>query len=180
MSRDEFLPPSLGGAESEGTSEVSTESIVNKVLGEPATLAVLSGPATGAEIDLRALPIIIGRAEPADIAIEDSGISKQHLMVSRQGGRLWVQDMGSSNGTLVNGKRVQRAPVQPGDTVAAGATLMRFMAARWDLDPAESEPVDTPGLRDNRRRSETMAGLDDDQDDDVIELVDRVDDGAES
>lgn len=63
----------------------------------------------------------VGRTARADFMVDAALVSRLHckLLVSK-GGELTVQDLGSTNGTLVNGERVERAPLKTGDTLTVG------------------------------------------------------------
>lgn len=170
---EEFFPPSLEEG-SEGTTETSTHDVW-RAIGTPGVLAIIAGPADGHSVPLRDLPIVIGRSESlADVAIDDEGMSKMHFRISREGAAIVVQDLGSSNGTLVNGTSVERARVHHGDTVGAGASLMQFVALRGPAtDDATDEtsspkkqrsaPVDTRE-RASRQRKRTVPGMSPDED----------------
>jgi pSer/pThr/pTyr-binding forkhead associated (FHA) protein len=56
----------------------------------------------------------------------DSTVSRKHARVENEGGAFVVYDEGSSNGTTVNGVRVTRQQISPGDTVAFGSSMFRF------------------------------------------------------
>jgi len=85
-------------------------------------LEAVSGPITGRRIEVRAGSILrIGRTTRADYAIgEDSYLSSLHFAVECDGVQARVRDMGSSNGTFVNGSRITEQLVQQGDSLAAG------------------------------------------------------------
>ena len=86
----------------------------------------------GAEIDLGRHvmcdhPITIGRDERADLTLSDGSISRAHCMVDRFEEGYILVDLGSTNGTTLNGERVSdRAPLQPGDKIFIGASVIRF------------------------------------------------------
>ncbi|MFW2382824.1 MAG: FhaA domain-containing protein [Acidimicrobiales bacterium] len=67
---------------------------------------------------------VIGRSETADIHLEEAEISRNHAVVFRQGGRLWIADLNSANGTSINGKPVTTDPVETGsgDMLSFGPT----------------------------------------------------------
>jgi pSer/pThr/pTyr-binding forkhead associated (FHA) protein len=69
---------------------------------------------------------IIGRGEAAQVRIADVGISRQHARVDFDGARVVITDLGSTNGTAVNGTRVNAAALQPGDVVQLGTTTLTF------------------------------------------------------
>jgi hypothetical protein len=67
---------------------------------------------------------LIGRGETSQIRIADTGISRQHARVDFDGLRVTVTDLGSTNGTGVNGTRVNAAALQAGDVVQVGSTAL--------------------------------------------------------
>jgi hypothetical protein len=69
---------------------------------------------------------VLGRGEAAQVRIADVGISRQHARVDFDGARVVITDLGSTNGTAVNGSRVNAAALQPGDTVQIGTTTLTF------------------------------------------------------
>ena len=75
--------------------------------------------------------ITIGRATGADIALPgDSFISSRHARLWVDAGRLWVEDLGSTNGTQVNGRLISSATgLKPGDRVQVGRTVLEVSAA---------------------------------------------------
>ena len=66
------------------------------------------------------LPFVLGRGSDADFRLDDKGVSRRHLQLSMQGGAVVASDMGSTNGTLINGAPL-RAPV-----VLANGSLLRM------------------------------------------------------
>lgn len=70
-------------------------------------------------------PLVVGRGAQADITFEDAFASDRHARFDTAGGRLYVQDLGSTNGTTINGERVtDRTALSRGDTIRIGATIM--------------------------------------------------------
>ena len=69
---------------------------------------------------LNALPAMIGRDATADVCLDDSWICRYQCIVDEDGDSLQVLDLGSRTGTFVNGKRIQRAELQHGDTLTIG------------------------------------------------------------
>jgi DNA-binding NtrC family response regulator len=68
--------------------------------------------------------LIVGRAAPADIEIPDLGLSRQHARFSWDDTGLWVEDLGSTNGTKKNGEPVTRAQISVGDEIAIGPVMV--------------------------------------------------------
>lgn len=69
----------------------------------------------------------LGRAKTCAIPIEENDISRQHARIFPRDGSFWVEDLGSRNGTAVNGRRLERAMVlAPGDHIRIGRTWLSF------------------------------------------------------
>jgi hypothetical protein len=79
--------------------------------------------------DLGDSTIIIGRSRECDITLEDANVSRRHAQVEQQNGAFWIIDLGSTNGVEVNGRRVDRARLEPGDTILVGKTELVFERA---------------------------------------------------
>ena len=71
--------------------------------------------------------LIIGRAETADIHVDDDFASSNHVRVYRQGNTFLVQDLKSTNGTKVNGEVTKKATLNNGDEVMVGKTIFKFL-----------------------------------------------------
>ncbi len=68
----------------------------------------------------------IGRSRENDVVVVDANVSRRHAEIRQEDGGYWVVDLGSTNGTQVNGKRVDRARLESGDHVVFGATEFVF------------------------------------------------------
>jgi hypothetical protein len=68
----------------------------------------------------RSRPVLIGRARGCDLVLADDSVSRRHAMVVREGDRIILTDLGSTNGTFVNGRRITQVEVQPGDRLRLG------------------------------------------------------------
>jgi pSer/pThr/pTyr-binding forkhead associated (FHA) protein len=88
-------------------------------------LVITKGPGVGRDIALVA-ECVIGRATDVDFILEDTLASRRHVRLSEEAGAWIVEDLGSRNGTLVNGQRVQRQAVNDGDVLRVGGTEMIF------------------------------------------------------
>ena len=81
-------------------------------------------------------PVTVGRGMLAHIRLEDGSISRKHCQfVLDPQGALIVRDLGSKNGIFMDGKMVDRAPVDPGSVVQVGLVKLR-------VDPTEEAVVD--------------------------------------
>jgi len=70
--------------------------------------------------------VVIGRMDGCDVVLADRGVSRRHAEIRREGDEWVVVDLGSLNGTEVNGHRVNRHRLQPGDRVLVGDTTLEF------------------------------------------------------
>ncbi|MEK7468499.1 MAG: FHA domain-containing protein [Planctomycetota bacterium] len=107
-----------------------------------AFLIIESGPDQGRKVDLGG-PLIIGRQARIGLSIKDTKASREHARIEPAAGSYVVVDLQSSNGTLLNGRKVEREFLQAGDRVTIGATVFRFEDA--DANPASStRPMKEP------------------------------------
>ena len=79
---------------------------------------------------------VIGRREDCDLRIPLSEVSRKHCRLVRDGDTLKLEDLGSSNGTFLNGQRVQEALLSPGDTIQVGPVVF---ALQIDGEPPEED-----------------------------------------
>ena len=93
----------------------------------------------GAPIDITKDLIVVGRKEDCDLRLEHKSVSKLHCIIVRTDGLLLLRDLGSTNGTRVNGTRVRRAALLPNDQV----TIAHFKY-RVFLGPDQPEPKAKP------------------------------------
>lgn len=78
-------------------------------------------------------PVHLGRATANDLILNDPMVSEHHAVVWTRAGRSWIRDLGSSNGTYVNGQRLGEPHLlQDGDRVALGGTALRVATAPDD------------------------------------------------
>ena len=95
-----------------------------------ARLVVVASPifGEGVEFELGRVDLTIGRGAQNDVALEgDEFASARHVRIEPRGDGVWVQDLGSTNGTFVNGNRIdQPHRLDPGDVLRVGETDLRF------------------------------------------------------
>jgi pSer/pThr/pTyr-binding forkhead associated (FHA) protein len=73
---------------------------------------------------------VIGRGKAAGLAIKDPNISREHAVVEQEGGRYFLVDQRSTNGTLVNGQRITRREIADGDVAIICEHQVRFSFTR--------------------------------------------------
>ena len=89
-------------------------------------LVVTAGQLAGTRITLGDIPITIGRAEDSTLVITDDFASARHARIVPRDGQWFVEDLGSTNGTMVNGQRVSAVAPNPGDMIQLGTTTLTF------------------------------------------------------
>lgn len=80
---------------------------------DPVSSGLLECLATGA-------PTVIGRLPSCDVVVSDESVSRRHAMLVRDGPRVIITDLDSTNGTFLNGRWIAQAEVRPGDRVRFG------------------------------------------------------------
>ncbi len=97
-----------------------------------ATLVVVQGPEAGTEHVLERDSITMGRGPGVDIAFDDGAMSKEHAALELTPEGYLVRDMGSTNGTSVNGSRVMAADLKHGDRIGLGDHTLQYLTERRD------------------------------------------------
>jgi pSer/pThr/pTyr-binding forkhead associated (FHA) protein len=91
------------------------------------TLVVVDGGAAGTEYELDRPRTIVGRGPAVDIAIDDTTMSRQHAALEIAADGVHARDLGSTNGTRVNGARVAAASLAHGDCLELGGLKLRLL-----------------------------------------------------
>ena len=105
-----------------------TEGISLEEMGVDRQVAVLSWDGQRRVLDKRRA--VLGRSRDADVRIDDPNISRRHAEIVQEGSVFWVVDLGSTNGTEVDGRRVQRHQLRDGSTFTIGETTVTFTTER--------------------------------------------------
>jgi hypothetical protein len=96
-------------------------------------LYATKGPYEGQEFVVDALPATIGRGSGVAIRLDrDPGVSRQHAELYRRDGTLWLRDLGSTHGTLVNDAPAADQELVPGDTIVVGLSRLLFKGMSSD------------------------------------------------
>ena len=90
-------------------------------------LVIRNGNGVGRDHVLGAAPCTVGRDPGADFTLDDTLVSRRHFRVLQEGGAYWVEDLGSTNGTLINGRKSQRVQLVDGDVIQVGETQVAFV-----------------------------------------------------
>lgn len=101
--------------------------------------------ASGKEIihDLPEETTTIGRLPENALQIDDASVSSSHAEIFAEEDRFFVRDLGSTNGTFINGEKIEKAQLHEGDEVRFGMVLTRFGVSEA---PVEKQPAESPDL----------------------------------
>ena len=91
-----------------------------------AAIRVMKGFYEGLELPMDQDWIVIGRGRSADVVLADTTISRAHAAIGFNGEAFYVQDLGSTNGTRVNGERSPQAELHDGDEIRLGKLQLRI------------------------------------------------------
>lgn len=140
-------------------------------------LVVLKGRSGAKAVRLADGVTTVGRQEGCELTVRSSQVSRKHCQLFEKKGLLLVKDLGSANGTLVNGKRIEEQRVlEPGDILTVGPIEFRIESLGASATPAASKAEVTSGTDERSKPSDTSIPqgggsaipLDDD---DVLEFV---------
>jgi pSer/pThr/pTyr-binding forkhead associated (FHA) protein len=107
------------------------------------SIRILSGPQTGQIVDLKLGKNVFGRSQACDVKIQSLGISKEHCEVHVYKDKMMIVDLKSSNGTFVNGVKIQNSIIHLGDKLSLFDVIMDVIPAP-DIRPKSVPVVKTP------------------------------------
>ena len=94
--------------------------------GAQAELTIESGPDAGHTHRATDQALRLGRSPDNDVILRDPATSGHHARLERRGDQFWVVDLGSTNGTFVNGESIQEKQLNHGDRVTLGQNSVHF------------------------------------------------------
>ncbi|HKB06383.1 MAG TPA: FHA domain-containing protein [Gemmataceae bacterium] len=106
----------------------------------------------GTPIDIAKDVVLVGRKEDCDLRLDHKSISKLHCVIVKTDGLLLLRDLGSTNGTRVNGQRVRRAALLPNDQ-------LQVASVRFSVHFAPDEPPPSPDEFTQQLDAKDMARL---------------------
>ena len=104
-----------------------------------ASIVVLSGDASGEEYSLDQSSTMLGRGESAHVRFEDASMSSEHVALEFFDGGIRLRDLGSMNGTLLNGSDTKAATLKNGDRFQIGALELQFILTERPKKPKTYE-----------------------------------------
>ncbi len=123
------------------TAVIKVEEAPDVVSLRKCQLVVTEGPDRGAKITLNKNLIKIGKRETNDLALKDKAVSRNHLEVEYMSDSFLLRDLGSTNGSFLNGSKVKEAYLSPGDLIKIGNTNLEFVAfdEKVSIEPSDKE-----------------------------------------
>src|SRR6267143_593493 len=105
-----------------------------------ALLRILNGSLENQEIELSPDPMTVGRASACNIRIADAGVSSKHAKIWCEEGQYFLMDLGSTNGTFVNDRDVDREQLNDGDVIMFGMTKASFVGEKPKPRASQNRP----------------------------------------
>jgi hypothetical protein len=122
----------------------------------PLALRFISGKFQGSEYALvESSEMLVGRSGDVQIVLSEDMVSRRHARIAYDGQRITIEDLGSTNGTFVNGEKIKKADLKEGDRVLIGSSIFKVVYA----DSAAAVPrrrTDDNSM--GRTQARTMAG----------------------
>jgi len=110
------------------------------VSGRSYVLRFISGKYQGGEFPIvNDKPIIVGRSSDLDMVLVEDMVSRKHARITMQTDQIWIEDLGSTNGTFVNGEKIKRARLKEGDRVLIGTSILKVIAGEGGVRPDSTE-----------------------------------------
>ena len=109
-------------------------------------LRFISGKYQGGEFPLKMnREIIIGRSSDLDMVLVEDMVSRKHAKISTNQGEVTIEDLGSTNGTFVNGEKVKNVSLSEGDRILVGTSIIKLVSTDSPSD-APKVPGKEPGV----------------------------------
>jgi len=123
------------------------------------SLFVIRGNDQGVRLELDAEALLIGRDPTNPVQLHDTEVSRRHAELRREGRQYELVDLSSSNGTFVNGQRIDRHTLASGDQIQIGATLLLYTGASDDSSANLTRTIafDGPQTTDSSRIIRAMS-----------------------
>jgi pSer/pThr/pTyr-binding forkhead associated (FHA) protein len=128
--------------------------------GRSFVLRFISGKYQGGEFPITDKQILVGRSSDLDMVLVEDMVSRKHARIAMQGDQIWIEDLGSTNGTFVNGEKIKRARLKEGDRVLIGTSILKVIAGGSAPRDGADVKRDLENVAQARRTSQqrTMSG----------------------
>jgi hypothetical protein len=128
--------------------------------GRSYVLRFISGKYQGGEFPISVdRQIIVGRSSDLDMVLVEDMVSRKHAKIAMQGDQIWIEDLGSTNGTFVNGEKIKRSRLKEGDRVLIGTSILKVIAGDSVRDSADAKiELENVAHRARNSQQRTMSG----------------------
>lgn len=109
------------------------------------------------EVELQGHTIVVGRDPLCDLVLNDAKCSRRHAIVEMGPSGLVVRDNGSANGVFVNGRKIERSPLLPGDIIRVGETVLKVLAESTGTVVMGAEEMDDYRETEDLTRPQDLA-----------------------
>ncbi len=123
-------------------------------------LRFISGKYQGGEFPVTPdRAIVVGRSSDLDMVLVEDMVSRKHARITMQADQIWIEDLGSTNGTFVNGEKIKRTRLKEGDRVLIGTSILKLLVAEGAHDNTDAK-MQLENVAAARRGSQqrTMSG----------------------
>jgi pSer/pThr/pTyr-binding forkhead associated (FHA) protein len=129
-------------------------------------LRFISGKYQGGEFPLNGeRQVVIGRSTELDMVLVEDMVSRKHARITVEAGRITIEDLGSTNGTFVNGEKVRQARLKEGDRILIGTSILKLVAqgsGTPEVDAAQAKArlleAGAQAARTSTTKASSMAG----------------------
>lgn len=129
-------------------------------MAEAYALRFISGKYQGGEFPLEEeREFIVGRSSDLDMVLVEDMVSRKHAKISTKSGQVIITDMGSTNGTFVNGEKIQKTRLKEGDRILIGTSILKVVAASTaQVSPSEARERLAAVGESKRNEGSSMSG----------------------
>jgi pSer/pThr/pTyr-binding forkhead associated (FHA) protein len=121
-------------------------------------LRFISGKYQGGEFPLPVnREIVVGRSSELDMVLVEDMVSRRHAKIIVTDDQIFIQDLGSTNGTFVNGEKIKRAKLSEGDRILIGTSIIKLVAADPSSTAASPQKMEA-SVRGRPTQARTMSG----------------------
>jgi hypothetical protein len=108
--------------------------------GRAFALKFISGKYQGGEFPLKAdKQVIVGRSSELDMVLVEDMVSRKHAKIVISGGKVTIEDLGSTNGTFVNGEKVKQARLKEGDRILIGTSILKLVVSTATAETTDAQ-----------------------------------------
>src|ERR1700753_559460 len=122
-------------------------------------LRFISGKYQGGEFPIdENHPIVVGRSSDLDMVLVEEMVPRKHAKIELREGKIHIEDLGSTNGTFVNGERIVKGWLKEGDRVLIGSNILKVISMAAEDPAASARKPDTAVPKPAPPRRSTEGG----------------------